>query len=54
MNIIADEIFEGQCDFDLSTDKVEEKIRKGENIFDGKVPRAGLGPKASPVVFHRP
>ena len=35
MNIIADEIFEGQCDFDLSTDKVEEKIRKGENIFDG-------------------
>jgi len=34
MNIIADEIFEGQCDFDLSTDKVEEKIRKGEDVPD--------------------
>jgi hypothetical protein len=35
MNIIAEEIFEGQYDFDLGTDKVEEKIRKGENIPDG-------------------
>jgi hypothetical protein len=32
MNIIAEEIFKGQYDFDLGTDKVEEKIRKGENI----------------------
>ncbi len=35
MNIIAEEIFEGQYDFDLSTDKIEEKVRKGENIPDG-------------------
>ena len=35
MNIIAEEIFEGQYDFDLGTDKVEEKIRQGENIPDG-------------------
>jgi hypothetical protein len=35
MNIIAEEIFEGQYDFDLGADKVEEKIRKGENIPDG-------------------
>src|SRR5205807_2330572 len=35
MNTIAEEIFEGQYDFDLGTDKVEEKIRKGENIPDG-------------------
>jgi hypothetical protein len=35
MNIIAEEIFEGQYDFDLGTDKIEEKIRKGENIPDG-------------------
>jgi HNH endonuclease len=35
MNIIAEEIFEGQYDFDLGTDKVEEKVRKGENIADG-------------------
>ncbi|MGD0584459.1 MAG: hypothetical protein ABSA86_01600 [Oryzomonas sp.] len=35
MNIIAEEIFEGHFDFDLGTDKVEEKIRKGENIPEG-------------------
>jgi len=35
MNIIAEEIFEGQYDFDLGTDKVEEKIRKGEDVPDG-------------------
>lgn len=35
MNIIAEEIFEGQYDFDLGTDKIEEKIRKGENIPEG-------------------
>ncbi|MCC6442167.1 MAG: HNH endonuclease [Armatimonadetes bacterium] len=34
MNIIAEEIFEGQYDFDIGTDKVEEKIRRGENISD--------------------
>ena len=31
----AEEIFEGQYDFDLITDKVEEKIWKGENMPDG-------------------
>jgi hypothetical protein len=35
MNIIAEEIFEGQYDFDFGTDKIEEKLRKGENIPDG-------------------
>jgi hypothetical protein len=35
INIIAEEIFEGQYDFDIGTDKVEEKIRKGENVPDG-------------------
>jgi len=35
MNIIAEEIFEGRYDFDIGADKVEEKVRKGENIPDG-------------------
>lgn len=35
MNVIAEEIFEGQYDFDLRTDKIEEKVRKGENVPDG-------------------
>jgi hypothetical protein len=35
MNIIAEEIFEGQYDFDIGADKVEEKVRKGESIPDG-------------------
>lgn len=35
MNIIAEEIFDGQYDFDIGTDKVEEKIRQGEHIPDG-------------------
>lgn len=35
MNIIAEEIFEGQYDFDIGADKVEEKVRQGESIPDG-------------------
>lgn len=35
MNIVAEEIFEGQYDFDIGADKIEEKIRQGENIPDG-------------------
>lgn len=34
MNIVAEEIFEGRYDFDIGADKVEEKVRKGENIPD--------------------
>jgi len=34
-NLITEEIYEGQYDFDIGTDKVEQKIRKGENIPDG-------------------
>jgi len=35
MNVIAEELFEGQYDFDLGTDKIEEKVKKGDNIPDG-------------------
>lgn len=35
MNILADEIYENNYDFDAGTDKIEEKIRKGEIINDG-------------------
>ncbi|HAO79354.1 MAG TPA: HNH endonuclease [Verrucomicrobia subdivision 3 bacterium] len=35
MNIIAEEMFENHYDFDLGTDKVEDKIRNKENIPDG-------------------
>jgi len=35
LNIIAEVIYEGQYDFDLGTDKIEEKVRNRENIPDG-------------------
>jgi len=34
-NLIAEVVFEGQYDFDLGTDKIEEKVRKGIAIPDG-------------------
>jgi hypothetical protein len=34
MNLIAEAIFEGQYDFDVGTDKVEEKVRSGQLIPD--------------------
>lgn len=35
MNIVAEAIYEGYFDFDIGTDKVEERVRQGQNIADG-------------------
>jgi len=35
MNIIAEEIFEGNYDFDMGSDRVEERLRRDETVPDG-------------------
>lgn len=35
MNIIAEEIFEGKYDFDIGSDRVEERLRRQEDVPDG-------------------
>jgi hypothetical protein len=53
MNIIAEEVYEGQYDFDLGNAQVEEKVRSGENVPDGHLRATRMSREEVVYGWHR-